>query len=118
MPRELYVGSLSYEATEDDLRRFFTVAGTVQSVHLITDPVTGQSKGCGYVKMTTDAEAKEAIDCLDGALLIDRKVEVSIAKPQKPQPAGGPRGGYRGKGGPAGQGAPKGRDARGRKPSR
>jgi RNA recognition motif-containing protein len=118
MPRELYVGSLSYEATEDDLRRFFTVAGTVQSVHLITDPVTGQSKGCGYVKMTTDAEAKEAIDCLDGALLIDRKIAVSIAKPQKPQPAGGTRGGYRGKVGPAGQNAPKGRVAKGRKPSR
>jgi len=118
MPRELYVGSLSYEATEDDLRRFFTVAGTVQSVHLITDPVTGRSKGCGYVKMTTDAEAKEAIDCLDGALLIDRKIEVSIAKPQKPQAAGGPRGGYRGKGGPAGHNESRGRTTGGKKPGR
>jgi RNA recognition motif-containing protein len=85
MSRELYVGSLSYKATEDDLRRTFAVAGTVQSVHLITDPVTGASKGCGYVKMTTEAEAKEAIACLDGALLIDRVIEVSIARPQKPQ---------------------------------
>jgi RNA recognition motif-containing protein len=85
MSRELYVGNLSYKATEDDLRRTFAVAGTVQSVHLITDPVTGASKGCGYVKMTTEAEAKEAIASLDGALLIDRVIEVSIARPQKPQ---------------------------------
>jgi RNA recognition motif-containing protein len=86
MARELYVGSLSYDATEDDLRRFFTVAGTVQSVHLITDPVTGKSKGCGYVKMTSEEEAKEAILSLDGALLLNRVITVSIAKEQKPAP--------------------------------
>lgn len=86
MSRELYVGSLPYETTEDDLRRLFTVAGTVQSVHIITDPVSGKSKGCGYVKMTTESEAKEAINSLDGALLENRLIAVSIAKPIKKQP--------------------------------
>ncbi len=85
MRRELYVGSLPYETTEDDLRRIFTVAGAVQSVHLITDPVTGKSKGCGYVKMTTVSEAIEAINCLDGALLEGRIIAVSEAREQPPQ---------------------------------
>lgn len=91
MGRELYVGHMSYEATEEDLKRLFAVAGTVVSVHLITDPQTGKSKGCGYVKMANADEAKEAIVTLDGALLRDRIIAVSEAKPQKqkPQPAGG-----------------------------
>lgn len=85
MRRELYVGSLPYSTTEDDLRRLFSVAGTVQSVHLITDPVNGSSKGCGYVKMTTVSEAVEAINCLDGALVEGRIIAVSEAREQKPQ---------------------------------
>lgn len=85
MRRELYVGSLPYETTEDDLRRLFSVAGTVQAVHLITDPVSGKSKGCGYVKMTAVSEAIEAINCLDGALLEGRIISVSEAREQKPQ---------------------------------
>lgn len=87
MRRELYVGSLPYETTEDDLRRLFSVAGTVQSVHLITDAVSGKSKGCGYVKMTTVSEAIEAINCLDGARIEGRLITVSEAKEQKPQKA-------------------------------
>lgn len=83
MGKELYVGSISYKATEDDMRRLFAVAGTVASVHLITDPETGQFKGCGYVKMATDGEAKEALSTLDGALLIDRIITVTEARPQK-----------------------------------
>ncbi|WP_246561131.1 RNA recognition motif domain-containing protein [Geobacter grbiciae] len=89
---------MSYEATEDDLRRMFTVAGTVTSVHLITDPETGEFKGCGYVRMATAEEAKEAVETLDGALLRNRAITVSIARPQKQKPA--PGGARRGKGGP------------------
>ena len=92
MSRELYVGSLPFETTEDDLRRIFAVAGTVQSVHIITDRDSGKSKGCGYVKMTTESEAKEAIDCLDGALIEGRKIAVSEAREQKPVKAGPPAG--------------------------
>jgi RNA recognition motif-containing protein len=110
---------MSYEATEEDLRRLFSVAGTVQSVHLITDPVTGQSKGCGYVKMKSQEEAKEAIDCLDGALLIDRVITVSEAKEQKPQAAKSRAGGYRGTSKPAAAPvvAAQRRPVKGKKPS-
>ena len=85
MGKELYVRHISEKATENDLRRLFAVAGTVTSVHLISDPQSGQFKGCGYVRMATDAEAREAIDTLDGALLIDRVVMVGEARPQKPK---------------------------------
>jgi RNA recognition motif-containing protein len=84
MGRELYVGNLPYEATESDLRRLFAVAGTVSSIHLITDPVTGRSKGCAYVKMASAADAGEAINSLDGALFEQRLITVSEARPQKP----------------------------------
>lgn len=84
MSRELYVGSLPFETTEEDLRRLFSVAGKVQAVHIITDRDSGKSKGCGYVKMTTESEAKEAINSLDGALFEHRLITVSIAREQKP----------------------------------
>lgn len=132
--KELYVGHMSYEATEDDLRRLFTVAGTVTSVHLITDRDTGEFKGCGYVRMATVEEAQEAIETLDGALLRNRPITVSLARPQKPAPRPGGRGGRGGKGGPGsrpgtghgkgnpaasapsrGKSGPGGRTARGKK---
>ncbi len=84
MAKELYVGHLPYDATEDDLRRLFAVAGTVTSVHIITDPESGKSKGCAYVRMSREEELKEAIECLDGALLGELLITVSIARPQKP----------------------------------
>lgn len=87
--KELYVGSLSYDATEYDIHKMFSVSGTVTSVHLITDAVTGEFKGCGYVRMSTEAEAKDAIDSLDGAWLLDKSITVSYANPQKMKPGGG-----------------------------
>lgn len=97
MAKELYVGHLPYEATADDLRRLFSVAGTVTSVHIITDPATGKSKGCGYVRMSREEELKEAIECLDGALMDNRVISVSIANPQKTttKPAGRPTSGMK-----------------------
>jgi RNA recognition motif-containing protein len=97
MRRELYVGSLPFETTEDDLRRLFSVAGTVQSVHLITDRDSGKSKGCGYVKMTTEEEAKEAINSLDGARIEGRLITVSEARELKPAKSGTAAGGFPGK---------------------
>ncbi len=93
MGRELYVGNLPYETSENDLRRLFAVAGTVSSVHLITDPQSGKSKGCGYVKMATAESAREALNSLDGALIGGRLITVSEARPQKPKerPFGGDR---------------------------
>lgn len=84
MNRELYVGSIPFESTEEDLVRLFSVSGTVQSVHIITDKISGKSKGCGYVKMTTVEGARDAINSLDGALLDNRKITVSEAREQKP----------------------------------
>jgi RNA recognition motif-containing protein len=92
--KELYVGSLSYDTTEYDLEKLFSVSGRVTSIHLIVDLKTGEFKGCGYVRMSTEAEAKDAVASLDGAMLIDRKITVSIANPVKPKTAGG---GYKGK---------------------
>lgn len=83
MGRELFVRHISEKAREDDLRRLFGVAGTVVSIRLLTDPETGRFKGCGFVKMASDAEAREAITTLDDALLIDRVIAVSEARPQK-----------------------------------
>ena len=95
MGRELYVRHISAKAGENDIRKLFAIAGTVASVHFITDPETGQFKGCGFVRMATDNEAQEAITTLDGALLIDRIIAVSEARPQKEK--GGRSGGYQGK---------------------
>ncbi len=97
MGRELYVRHISEKATESDLRKLFGVEGTVVSVHLITDPETGQFKGCGFVRMASDDEAREAMATLDGALLLDRVIAVSEARPQKQQI--NKSGGYKGKAG-------------------
>ncbi|HBA88922.1 MAG TPA: RNA-binding protein [Geobacter sp.] len=87
--KELYVGSLSYDVTEYELEKLFAVSGKVTSIHLITDPVTGEFKRCGYVRMATEAEASDAIASLDGAWLIDKHITVSYANPQKMKPGGG-----------------------------
>lgn len=81
MAKELYVGSISPKATEEDIIKLFSVVGTVTSVHLIRDP-EGQFKECGYVRMATEEQLKEAITILDGALLINRVISVSMARPK------------------------------------
>ena len=97
MGKELYVRHISDKATENDIQKLFSVVGTVVSVHLATDPETGQFKGCAFVKMATDNEAQEAITTLDGALLINRVIIVEKARPQKQK--AGRSGGYQGKSG-------------------
>lgn len=117
MGKELYVRHISAKATEEDLRRLFSVSGTVSSVHLVTDPDTGKFMGCGFVRMASDDGARDALETLDGALLVDRTILVNEARPQKQQmrPSGRPGGGRgvgdrkgrpagSGKGGPAGRG--------------
>jgi RNA recognition motif-containing protein len=103
MSKELYVGSLSYETTEYDLEKLFSVSGRVTSVHLIVDLTTGEFKGCGYVRMSTEAEAKDAVDSLDQAILLGRQITVSIANKQRMKPqGGGVRGHFKPKGKPGG----------------
>jgi RNA recognition motif-containing protein len=111
MRNELYLGSISTKATEEDIRKLFSVAGTVTSIHLIRDPQTGEFKECGYVRMATAEQAKEAIEVLDGALLINRVLSVSEARPQPSSGKKHPVGGGRRKPAPA-QRPPKGGNTR------
>jgi len=82
MGMEIYIGHLSGTVTEDEVRKLFSVAGTVTSVRLVVDPVSGEYRGCGYVGMSTDDEAKDAIALLDGAMLGDRLIVVRKAPPK------------------------------------
>jgi RNA recognition motif-containing protein len=85
MGKDLYVRHISSEATEDDLRKLFAVSGKVTYVHMVKDAKTGDFVGCAFVKMSSDAEARDAIVTLDGALLVNRTIMVSEARPQKPK---------------------------------
>jgi RNA recognition motif-containing protein len=73
---EIYVGHLSAAVTEDEVRKLFSVAGTVQSVHLVKNSGTGELRGCGYVRMSTEDEACDAIGLLNGAMLADSLIVV------------------------------------------
>lgn len=85
---EIYVGQISGTVTEDELRRLFSVVGTVTSVHLVIDPTSGAFRGCGYVRMSTEDEAREAVDLLNGAKLGDRLIVVKDAPPKNGKKAG------------------------------
>ncbi|MBI4013665.1 MAG: RNA-binding protein [Candidatus Rokubacteria bacterium] len=104
MSAKLFVGNLSYQATEEDLRELFQQAGTVESVRIITDQFTGRPRGFGFVEMSTKEEAERAIEQLNGRLFRDRNLVVNEARPQPNRtPGGGGRGGRR-EGGPGGGG--------------
>lgn len=83
MSKRLYVGNISFRASEDDLRELFSQAGEVVSTKLITDSATGRSRGFGFIEMGTDSEAEKAISMLNGASFMDRNIVVSEAKPQE-----------------------------------
>lgn len=104
---EIYVGQISGSVTEDEVKKLFSVVGTVESVHLVIDSGTGESRGCGYVRMSTDEEAGEAIDLLNGAKLGDRLIVVKKAPPKifkKTASSGGGQGRSGGSPGGAGGG--------------
>lgn len=85
MASKLFVGSLAYSATDDDLAQFFADAGTVVSAKVIIDRDTNRSKGFGFVEMSTDEEAKAAVEQLNGKDLAGRPVSISEARPQAPR---------------------------------
>ena len=89
MATKLYVGNLSYEVTEDQLKKLFSGAGTVVSVALITDRSSGRSKGFAFVEMGSDADAKAAIEKLNGSDFEGRKLNVNEAKPREERSTGG-----------------------------
>lgn len=80
MGRKLYVGNLGYSVSGHDLEQLFAGHGTVNSVQVITDRSTGQSKGFGFVEMSTDAEAHAAIAALDGKDHSGRTIKVNEAR--------------------------------------
>lgn len=111
MTTKLYVGNLSYETTEDDLRELFAQAGTVESVALPTDRETGRPRGFGFVEMSTAAEAQKAISQLNGQTVRERQIKVNESRPREER--GGSRGGY-GSGSRGGYGGGNRGGARGR----
>ena len=91
MTKRLYVGNLSYQVTERQLRDLFSQAGEISKVDVITDKFSGQGKGFAFVEMATDAGTEEAINRFDGYSLDDRTIAVSVARPRQDRPGGGPR---------------------------
>lgn len=102
----IYVGNLSFSATEEELRQAFEAFGRVDSTRVIKDAATGRSRGFGFVEMADDTEARAAIEALNGSMLAERSIRVNEGrgKPQGPRQSrrsgGGPRtgGGTRGPG--------------------
>ena len=94
MNNKLYVGNLSFETNETDLQTLFAQAGTVETVNIIRDRDTGRPRGFGFVEMTTEADAQNAIDQFNEQPFGGRNLTVNIAKPQLARSggyAGGPR---------------------------
>jgi RNA recognition motif-containing protein len=95
----IYVGSLSYNVTEEDLKQAFEPFGEVESVRIIKDMYTGRSKGFGFVEMPGKSEAQSAIESLNGKELKGRTVKVNEARPRSEGRRGGRGGGGRQGGG-------------------
>ena len=93
----IYVGNLSYQSTEDELRDLFAEFGDVVSAKLIVDKFTGQAKGFGFVEMSNNSEAQKAMDELNGRDVNGRSITVNQARPRQERSRGG--GGGRGYGG-------------------
>lgn len=98
MAKKLFIGSLAYSVTQAQLEELFAQAGKVESAAIIIDRETGRSKGFGFVEMSTDAEATEAITKFNNYNLDGRAMVVNEARPQAPRPSFG-GGGDRGFGG-------------------
>ncbi len=99
MEKKLYVGNISFKATEEDIRELFARSGEVESVKIITDAHTGNPKGFGFIEMATEEDAKKAIAELNGTTFMERTLSVAEAKPQQPRERRGFGGGGQGYGG-------------------
>jgi RNA recognition motif-containing protein len=115
MAKKLYIGNLSYSVTPDKLQTLFAEVGEVESVTVVTDQISGRSRGFGFVEMATDEGAAEAISRLNGQMLEGREITVAEARPPRPRDdqrrgGGGGRGpgGFRSGGGGGGGGGFRG----------
>lgn len=111
MATKLYVGGLSYNTTQDGLTQAFAQAGNVKEASVVTDKMTGRSRGFGFVEMDTEEAAQAAIELWNGKELDGRTITVNEARPREERPAGG-RGGFGG--GRGGFGGGRGGDRGGR----
>ena len=102
MATKLFVGSLSWNTTDDQLKDFFATVGTVVSASVIVDRDTNRSKGFGFVEMSSDEEAKAAVDQLNNKELDGRTIVVNEARPREERPRGSFGGGNGGSGGGGG----------------
>jgi RNA recognition motif-containing protein len=106
----IYVGNLSYEVTDDDLRQAFEAYGAVSSATVVKDKFSGASRGFGFVEMSDKGEGEKAIAALNGKNLKGRSLNVNEARPREERSGGGVGGGG---GGGRGGGGGGGRDRRG-----
>jgi len=92
MSTRLYVGNISFKATEEDMTTLFSQAGQVVSAKLIKDAATGRLRGFGFVEMSSAEEAQKAVSMFNGKQFMERAIVVNEAKPQEKRES---RGGYR-----------------------
>jgi len=104
----IYVGNLARQTTEEDIQKAFEAFGSVRSVNIIKDRLSGESRGFGFVEMPTNQEAQKAIDDMNGTDLMGRTITVNEARPRTEQHRGGGGGG----GGRGRPGADRGRSRR------
>ncbi|HOD16195.1 MAG TPA: RNA-binding protein [Spirochaetota bacterium] len=83
MSKQIYAGNLSYQMTDETLRDLFSQHGEVSSVKIIRYPDSGKSKGFGFIEMTNDDEADNAIQKLNGTDVLGRSIRVNVARPKK-----------------------------------
>ncbi|QQG42443.1 MAG: RNA-binding protein [Candidatus Giovannonibacteria bacterium] len=93
MAKKLYVGSLSYNTTDESMKQAFEQAGSVTSASVVMDRMTGRSRGFGFVEMASDEEAEKAIEMWNGKELDGRRVTVNEARPMTERPPRESRGG-------------------------
>ena len=101
---KLYVGNLSFNTTEDELRSAFSQFGSVTDLYVAMDKMTGRPRGFAFVTMGSPEEAQKAIDALNGKDLAGRALTVNVARPREDRPGGGGGGGGRRGGGGGGGG--------------
>lgn len=93
---KMYVGNMPFSMTETEMRELFETHGTVDSVNIITDRDTGRPRGFGFVEMSDDAAARDAMAALDNAMVGGRNLKVNEARPRNNDRGGGGGGGGRG----------------------
>ncbi len=83
MNKKLYVGGINYDSSEDALKEYFSQAGAVESATIISDKMTGRSRGFGFVEMSTPEDAQKAIEMFNGQEFEGRKLTVNEARPPR-----------------------------------